>query len=61
MKVTNSMNAKSMLAGLMITSLIAHAVYAAETREATPGYGKDSGNNVIRTDYGDCLHTGSWM
>jgi OOP family OmpA-OmpF porin len=33
---------------------------AAETREATPGYGKDSSNNVVRTSYGDCLHTSSW-
>ena len=60
MKVTNSMNARAMLAGLMFTSLVVHAVNAAETREATPGYGQDSSNNVIRTDYGDCLHTGSW-
>jgi len=47
--------------GLFVSALLVVAgVNAAESRESTPGYGKDSGNNVIRTEYGDCLHTGSW-
>jgi len=47
--------------GLFVSALLAAAsVNAAESREPNPGYGEDSGNNVIRTEYGDCLHTGDW-
>ncbi len=47
--------------GLLISALLMIvSANAAESREATPGYGTDSGNNVIRTENGDCLHTGDW-
>ena len=47
--------------GLFAAALLAVAsVNAEESREPTPGYGKDSSNNVVRTQYGDCLHTGDW-
>ena len=28
--------------------------------QAAPGYVDDSANSVVRTGYGDCLHTGRW-
>ncbi|MDB4409904.1 OmpA family protein [Gammaproteobacteria bacterium] len=40
--------------------LTAGSVYAADNREAAPGYAEDASSNVIKTGSGDCLRTGSW-
>jgi OOP family OmpA-OmpF porin len=40
--------------------LVAASANAAETRESTPGYAQDSGNNIVRSGFGDCVRTGSW-
>jgi OOP family OmpA-OmpF porin len=50
-----------LIPGFVASALLAVAsVNAEQSREPTPGYGKDSGNNVVRTQFGDCLHTGEW-
>ena len=57
----NNRNKVWLVPGVVAAALLAAAsVNAAESREATPGYSQDSSNNVIRTDHGDCLRTGSW-
>jgi len=58
---TNKRNLYALLSGVLGVALLAAAsVNAAETREATPGYPQDSGNDVVRTGSGECLHTGYW-
>jgi outer membrane protein OmpA-like peptidoglycan-associated protein len=58
---TNSKMNSLVLSGIAAAALLAAAsLNAAETRESTPGYPQDSGDNVIRTGSGECLHTGTW-
>jgi OOP family OmpA-OmpF porin len=58
---TNSKTNSLVLSGIAAAALLAAAsLNAAETRESTPGYPQDSGDNVIRTGSGECLHTGTW-
>jgi len=54
-------NLSCLLPGILGVALLAAAgVHAEARRDATPGYTQDSGNNVVRTGSGDCLHTGEW-
>lgn len=60
MESGKSHHARSITGLLVSALLVVSSVNASESREATPGYAGDSGNNMIRSEYGDCLHTGSW-
>lgn len=60
MKLKNNFYTRWITGLFISTLLLVVSANATESREATPGYGTDSGKNVIRTEYGDCLHTGDW-
>lgn len=50
-----------LLPGMLVSALLAATAAAGEeAREATPGYLQDSGDNVVRSGGGDCMHTGNW-
>ena len=47
---------KPMFKGLLLAGL----TVASGSGFAAPGYVDDSGQGIVRTGYGDCLHTGRW-
>ena len=50
-----------MLEGAVLAAiLVAGSAYAAEDRDAAPGYAEDSSSTVVKTGAGDCVHPGSW-
>jgi len=58
---SNTRNFASLLAGILVSALLAvTAAHAEQMRETTPGYPQDSSDNVVLTGSGECLHTGYW-
>ena len=60
MTLSKRMTGKLLQGAVLAAMLTAGSVYAADNREAAPGYAEDASSNVIKTGSGDCLRTGSW-
>ena len=60
MTLAKCMTGKLLEAALLAAMLVAGSVFAADDRDLVPGYAEDASSNVIKTEFGDCLHTGSW-
>lgn len=50
----------SLLAGCLTIGVLASSVVTAESRGTTPGYASDKSGNIVRSDSGECWHTGSF-
>ncbi len=57
---TNNKLVCALLVGIVGSAVLAAGVVHAQAKRGTTGYAADTRSNIVRSGYGDCVHTGTF-
>jgi OOP family OmpA-OmpF porin len=58
--ILDKTSVSALQAACLASMVLASTTALAESRGTTSGYATDSANNIVRSGYGDCVHSSSW-